>query len=344
MATGFGRKVRCVSVAGRRHCLDRRKALASLFAALSAAPVSSAPEARKPRIGYLALAPIGSEPSGDRLAFLEGLRELGYVDGETVEIVYRSGEMDLEILRFAGQDLVAAGVDVIAAAGTVAAMAAKKATTTIPIVMIFSSEPVIAGLVAGLSRPGGNVTGVSTIQTELDAKRLALLKEVAPGMKRVAALWTRFHPSHDAELRVVEAAAQSLGLVLEAHDVTNDLLGVLRRIEAHPPDAIFVLWDVRTLSYRQFIVDVALKHKLPTSMPLEPYVASGGLMSYGPNVKAIFRRAAAYVDRILRGAKPADLPVERPSKFDLVVNARTAAALGIELPPALLLLADKVID
>lgn len=324
--------------------MNRREALATLLAAVAVPRLAEAQTARVPRIGYLTLAPLGETPSGDRRAFLEGLRELGYVDGKTAQIVYRSGEMNLEILEFAAQALVDAKVDVIAAAGTVAALAAKKASRTIPIVMIFSSEPVVAGLVADLARPAGNVTGVSTIQTELDPKRLAMLKEVRPSMQRVAALWTRFHPSHDAELRAVENAAHSLGLQLESHDVTDNLLGALKSMDARPPDAIFVLWDVRTLSYRKFIIDFAAKHKLPTSMPLEPYVVSGGLMSYGPNVQAIFRRSAAYVDRILRGAKPAELPVERPSKFDLVINLKTARALGIELPTALTLLADRVIE
>jgi len=324
--------------------MNRREALATLLAAVAVPRLAEAQTARVPRIGYLTLAPLGETPSGDRRAFLEGLRELGYVDGKTAQIVYRSGEMNLEILEFAAQALVDAKVDVIAAAGTVAALAAKKASRTIPIVMIFSSEPVVAGLVADLARPAGNVTGVSTIQTELDPKRLAMLKEVRPSMQRVAALWTRFHPSHDAELRAVENAAHSLGLQLESHDVTDNLLGALKSMDARPPDAIFVLWDVRTLSYRKFIIDFAAKHKLPTSMPLEPYVVSGGLMSYGPNVQAIFRRSTAYVDRILRGAKPAELPVERPSKFDLVINLKTARALGIELPTALTLLADRVIE
>lgn len=269
---------------------------------------------------------------------------MGYIDGKTIDIVVRSGELNREILEFAVQDLVDAKVDLIAAAGTVPALAAKKATRTIPIVMIFSSEPVIAGLVASLARPGGNVTGVSTIQTELDPKRLAMLKEVKPAMKRVAALWTRFHPSHAAELAAVEAAAEPLGLVLDSYDVTTDLLGALSEMDARLPDAVFVLWDVRTMGYRQLIADFALKHKLPSSMPLEPYVVAGGLMSYGPNVQAIFRRSAAYVHRILQGANPADLPVERPSKFDLVINLKTARTLGIPFPSTLTLLADRVIE
>jgi putative ABC transport system substrate-binding protein len=324
--------------------MSRRRAVAALLATLAMPAVSRAQSARVPRVGYLTLAPLEDKPSGERLAFLDGMGELGYIDGKTIEIVYQSGEMNLDTLEFAAQSLVEAKVDVIAAAGTVPALAVKRLTRTIPIVMVFASEPVVAGLVASLARPGGNVTGVSTIQTELDPKRLAMLKEIKPAIARVAVLWTRFHPSHSAELKAVEAAAQSLGLTLESFDVTHDVLGVLRKMDSRPPDAIFVLWDVRTLNFRSFIIDFAFKHSLPTSMPLEPYVEAGGLISYGPNVQAMFRRSAAYVHRILRGAKPADLPVERPSKFDLVVNLRTAQKLGLKLPPSLVLLADRVID
>lgn len=324
--------------------MNRRSAVAALLFTLAAPTRLAAQTARVPRIGYLTLAPLGDKASGERLAFLEGLHELGYVDGKTVEIVYRSGEMNLDILEFAAQALVDAKVDVIAASGTVPALVAKKLTRTIPIVMIFSSEPVLAGLVADLARPVGNVTGVATIQTELDPKRLAMLKEISPTITRVAVLWTRFHPSHGAELQAVEKAGQLLGVAVQSFDVTDDLLGALRKMEARPPDAIFVLWDVRTLNFRQFIIDFALKHRLPTSMPLEPYVEAGGLISYGPNVQSIFRRSATYVHRILQGAKPADLPVERPSKFDLIVNLKTAEKLGLKLPHALLLLADRVIQ
>jgi putative ABC transport system substrate-binding protein len=210
--------------------------------------------------------------------------------------------------------------------------------------MIFASEPVVAGLVADLAKPGGNITGVSTMQTELDPKRLEMLKQIDPAMTRVAVLWTRAHPSHTAELHAIELAARSLGISLQAFDVTDDLLGSLRQLERRPPDAIFVMWDFRTLAFSQFIVDFALKHKLPTSMPAESFVDAGGLMSYGPNQRAIFRRSAYFVHRILRGAKPADLPVERPVKFDLVVNMKTATKLGLKLPPALLLLADRVVE
>lgn len=324
--------------------MNRRSAVAAALFTLAAPMRLAAQSARLPRIGYLTLAPLGDKVSGERAAFLEGLRELGYIDGKTVEIAYRSGEMDLDILEFSAQSLIDAKVDVIAASGTVPALVAKKLTRTIPIVMIFSSEPVLAGLIPDLARPMGNVTGVATIQTELDPKRLAMLKELSPTITNVAALWTRFHPSHSAELEAVDKAGKSLGLTLQSFDVTVDLLGALGRMEARRPDAIFVLWDVRTLNFSRLISDFALKHNLPTSMPLEPYVEAGGLMSYGPNVQSIFRRSAAYVHRVLRGAKPADLPVERPSKFDLVFNLKTAQKLGIKLPHALLLVADRVIQ
>lgn len=324
--------------------MNRRSVVKTLLASLALPLASGAQAARVPKIGYLTLAPLSDTPSGERLAFVERLGEYGYVDGKTAQIISRSGEMNPEILEFAVRDLIDAKVDVIAAAGTVPALAAKQATQTIPIVMIFSSEPVVAGLVADLSKPGGNVTGVSTMQTELDPKRLAMLKEVRPGIKRVAALWTRFHPSHAAEMQAVEKAAAELGFALDSYDVTGDLLGVLRRMSTDTPDAIFVLWDVRTLGYRQYIIDFATSHKLPTSMPLEPYVVSGGLMSYGPNVTSIFERGAWYVNRILRGAKPADLPVERPAKFDLVLNLKTAKKLDLKFPPAIVLLADRVIE
>lgn len=324
--------------------MNRREVLAWLAGGMTVAAHPVARSASVPRMGYLALPPIAEVPSGDRLAFLEGLRELGYVDGQTLRIVYRSGEMNREILQFAAQDLVDAKVDVIAAAGTVAAMAAREATRTTPIVMIFSSEPVVAGLVSSLARPGGNVTGVSTMQTEIDPKRLAIFSELVPGLKRVAVLWTRFHPSHAAELTAVGKTAGSLGLTLEPHDVTSDLFGALKKLSDERPDGIFVLWDVRTLAFRQYIADFALKHRLPTSTPLEPFVDAGGLMSYGPNVRTIFRRSASYVHRILRGARPTDLPVERPAKFDLVINMRTAQALGLKVPAATQLLADRVIE
>jgi putative ABC transport system substrate-binding protein len=325
--------------------LRRQFLLAS--GALLAVPLGAVAQSPRqlPRIGYLSLAPFGEKPSPERVAFIEGLRELGYIDEQTIRIDYRSGEMNREMLTDAAEALVERRLDLIVAAGTVPALAAMKATRTIPIVMMFSSEPVLAGLVSSLARPGGNITGVSTIQTEVDPKRLALLKEAAPNISRVAVLWTSGHPSHAEELKAVEHAARTLRLSLRPFDVTeySALQAAFRQVTEERLDAIFVMWDYRTLSYRSFIADFALKYRLPTSMPSETFVRAGGLMSYAPNVSAIFRRSASYVDRILKGAKAGDLPVERPSKFELLVNLKTAEALGITIPQSVLAQADEVI-
>jgi len=316
-------------------------------ATLLAVPLGAVAQSRRrlPRIGYLSLAPFSEKPSQERLAFIEGLRELGYTDEQTIRIEYRSGEMNLEMLTDAAEALVELKVDLIVAAGTVPALAAMKATRTIPIVMMFSNEPVVAGLVQSLARPGGNITGVSTIQTEVDQKRLGLLKEAAGSISRVAVLWTSVHPSHPEELKAIERAARALRLSLRPFDVTeySALQAAFKQVTEERLDAIFVMWDFRTLSYRSVIADFALKYRLPTSMPSETFVRAGGLMSYAPNVDAIFRRSASYVDRILKGAKAGDLPVEQPSKFELVVNLKTAKALGITIPQSVLAQADEVI-
>jgi putative ABC transport system substrate-binding protein len=325
----------------------RRRQFLVAAGALLAVPLGAVAQSSRqlPRIGYLSLAPLSEKPSAERMAFIEGLRELGYIDGQTIRIEYRSGEMNLEMLADAAEALVERKVDLIVAAGTVPALAAMKATRTTPIVMMFSSEPVVAGLVRSLARPGGNITGVSTIQTEVDQKRLALLKEAVPNISRVAVLWTSVHPSHAEELRATERAARTLRLSLRPFDVTqySALQAAFKRVTEERLDAILVMWDYRTLSYRSLIADFALKHRLPTSMPSETFVRAGGLMSYAPNMNAIFRRSASYVDRILKGAKAADLPVEQPSKFELVVNLKTAKALGITIPQSVLARADEVI-
>jgi putative ABC transport system substrate-binding protein len=200
--------------------------------------------------------------------------------------------------------------------------------------------------VNSLARPGGNVTGLSTMQTELDAKRLEMLKEILPKTARVAVLWTTVHPSHQYELKSIADAARSLRMAVTAFDVTNpsDLDRAFGTVTKARPDALFVLWDYRTLTFRKDIAAFAATNQLPTSVPSIEFVEAGGLMSYGPNQYDIFRRTAAIVDKVLKGAKPAEIPVEQPTKFELIVNMKTAKALGINMPQPILLRADKVIE
>jgi len=303
-------------------------------------------QARVPRIGYLTFAPLTDAPSPERAAFLYGLGEVGYIDGKTITIEYQSAEMNVQMLPDAAAELVDRKVDLIVAAGTVASVAAKNATKSIPVVMMFSSEPVASGLVNSLARPGGNVTGLSTMQTELDAKRLEMLKEILPKTAHVAVLWTMVHPSHQYELKSITDAARSLRMAVTAFDVTNpsDLDRAFGAVTKARPDALFVLWDYRTLTFRKDIAAFAATNQLPTSVPSIEFVEAGGLMSYGPNQYDIFRRTAAIVDKVLKGAKPAEIPVEQPTKFELIVNMKTAKALGINMPQSILLRADRVIE
>ncbi len=327
---------------------NRRKLIialgASALAWTGAARAQS--QARLPRIGYLSFAPTTDAPSPERAAFLQGLRELGYIDGKTITIEYQSGEMNVEMLPEAAAELVNRKVDLIVAAGTVASVAAKNATKSIPVVTMFSNEPVASGLVNSLAKPGGNVTGLSTMQTELDAKRLEMLKEVLPKISRVALLWTAVHPSHQHELKAIAGAARRLAIAVTTFDVTspNGLQRAFAAMTKARPDALFVLWDYRTLTFRKDIAEFALLNRLPTSFPSKEFVEAGGMMSYGPNQHDIFRRTAAFVDKILKGAKPADLPVEQPTRFEMFVNMKTAKALGIKIPNSILVRTDKVIE
>ena len=306
--------------------------------------------ARVPRIGFLVVRSLSDTPSAERAAFLQRMKQLGYEDGKTIQIEYRTGEGNVELLPAAARELVTSGVDLIVAVGTRSAIAAKNATRTIPIVMTHATDPVANGLVASLQRPGGNVTGLAILQPELSTKRLELLKEVDPRLSRVAVLWSTMDPANVPELGALQSAAHGLGIAVEPFDVTRyeDLTDAFRRMEQHPPGAILTLWDFHTFVYRKLIADFALKHRLPTSFPgsasFPGSVEAGGLMSYGPNVPDLFRNAANYVDRILRGAKPQDLPVQQPTHFEFVVNQKTAKGLGIAIPQSILMRADKVIE
>jgi putative ABC transport system substrate-binding protein len=302
--------------------------------------------ARIPRIGYLTLSPLSDKPSPERAAFLQGLREFGYIERETIQIVYSSAESYPEMLPEAAQTLVEQGVDLITATGVVPALAAKQATETIPVVFTYVSDPVGNGLVASLSRPGGNVTGISAMQPELAGKKVELLKELLPALSRVAALWTSAHPAHMRELDEAQAAARRLGLSLEPYDVTRltNLERAFAEIKSDRPHAMLIFFDYRTIAYRSMIAQFAVNQRLPTIFSSRLFVDAGGLMSYGPDAEESFRNVARYVDRVLKGAKPSELPVEQPTRFELVVNVKVAKILEIDFPPSVLLRIDRWIQ
>jgi putative ABC transport system substrate-binding protein len=297
------------------------------------------------RIGYLSLPPIAETPFGGRAAFLRAMEKLGYVHGKNLIIEYRSGEGNAELLPEAALDLLDQKPAVIFAAGTQTALAAKQATRTIPIVMV-ASDPVLNGIVASLAKPGGNVTGISGLQIRLNAKRLEILKEALPRATRVAVLWSRTHPSHTQDLTAVTSRAKELGLTLQPFDVTRleDLQASFARISANRPDAMLVMFDYRTVLYRELIAEFAIRNRLPAMFGSRESVNAGGLMSYGPNVAEIYTRAATFVDRILNGADPQTLPVEQPTRFELVINRKAARSIGLTIPEPLLLRANALIE
>ena len=330
--------------------MDRRAFIAAVTRGLLAAPLvaEAQPAGKIARIGYLATNLRGSPPASHE-AFLEALRGLGYVEGRNVVIEYRDAEGKDERLAALAAELVALNVDVIvAAAGTLAAVAARKATRTLPIVFIAVGAPVTSGLVTGLARPGGNATGLSAVSPDLASKWLELLKQAVPGVSRVAFL-RQPGALGDADkdvLKQAEVAARALGVrfqLVEARG-TADFDGVFSELTNARAGGLVVLSTPMFSSERTRLVDLAARHRLPTMFPFRSYVDAGGLMSYGPNVADLFRRAATFVDKILKGAKPVDLPVEQPTKFELVINLKTAKALGLTIPQSLLQRADQVIE
>ncbi len=278
-------------------------------------------------------------------AFVHRLRELGYVEGRNLVLERRSAEGRFERFGDIIRELVRLRVDVIVTVTNPAAQAAKAVTTTVPIVMASSTDPVGAGLVGSLARPGGNITGLTySVDAEIEGKRLDLLKEALPRISRVAYLGLKGEWD-SAYGESVRAAARALGLtLLLAEHTPNDFTSAFRRIERDRPDALFVGASPPAFQHRKLIVDFATRNRLPSTHSYSEAVELGGLMAYGTNAPDLFRRAADYVDRILKGARPADLPVERPTKFELVINLKTAKALGLTIPPSVLARADEVIQ
>src|SRR5262245_37438401 len=297
------------------------------------------------RIGYLTAARLSV--IADRInAFRQGLRDLGYIEGKNIIIESRAGEGHFDRLPGFAAELARLKVDVIVTGGEAATRPAKNATTTIPIVMTQDDDPVGTGFVASLSRPGGNITGLSTLAPELSGKRLELLKEIIPALSRVAVFGTSSEPSYSRGLKEIDDAARGLRIKLQVLDVLsfNDLENAF--VAATMEHAGAVLMDVSgplLNSYRKETVQLAIKNRLPVMHARRTIVEAGGLMAYGVSVDDLDRRAATYVDKILKGAKPADLPVEQPKKFDFVINLKAAKQIGLTIPPNVLARADKVI-
>jgi len=296
-----------------------------------------------PVIGLLS--PASRSPSVG-LALFDALAELGWIEGRNLVVERRYAENQPERLPELAAELVRLNVDVIVATGTLGPLAAKQATSTIPIVMIASGDPLESGLVASLARPGGNVTGMSLMAPDLGGKRLELLKELLPQLGRVAVLWNAANPYAAIVFKETQAAGRTLGIEIQSLEVRgpDDFDGAFEAARKQRPDALITVEDPLTFAYQTRITHFATADQLPSLHGLREDVMAGGLMSYGANLADLFRRAAGYVDKILKGAKPADLPVQQPTKFELVINLKTAKALGLDVPPTLLARADEVIE
>ena len=323
----------------------RRMPIVSLLATLvllSSHPV----EAQKPptvrKIGFLSSAASGI--ISDYEVFRQTLRQLGYAEGNNIAIEYRSAEGRPQLLELANE-LVREKVEVIVASGGPAARSAKDATKTIPIIFAASFEPVEAGIVDSIARPGGNMTGMSWLSFELVGKRLELLKEAVPRVSRVAILSNPQHPGEQRELRETQSAARAMGMTLDYYQTRTktEFEAAYEAISKQNVNGLLVFPEAVTLANRLGIVDFATKRRLPSMLGWKEYVGAGGLMSYGPNRDESFRRIAVYVDKTLKGTKPADLPVELPTKFELVINLKTAKDIGVTVTPNVLARADKVI-
>jgi len=312
---------------------------------LSTAPSLWAQQSKKvPRIGYLSVL----SPSSDSArieAFRQGLRELGYVEGQSLAIEPRYTEGKLDRLPDLAGELVRLNVDVIVAGGSTAIRATKNATKLIPIVMAHGSDPVELGYVASLARPGGNITGLTHLAPELGGKRLELLKDMIARLSRVAVLTDPGTGGHGPQIRELEIAAPALGLQLRPVEVRapSELESAFSAMTMWRADAFIGLQQPTLDRLRQRIVDLAAKNRLPAMYPNREYVETGGLVSYAADIVAMFRRSAVYVDKILKGTKPADLPVEQPMKFELIINLKTAKQIGLTIPPNVLARADRVI-
>ncbi|MFL5069882.1 MAG: ABC transporter substrate-binding protein [Xanthobacteraceae bacterium] len=321
--------------------MRRRQFILALGGAALAGPrrLRAQPGRTMPVIGIIDDAPIWDH-------FRKGLRDLGYIEGKNIEIVYRAAEGDAVRLLAAARELAGVPVDVIVEFGSTAARAAKTATDTIPIVMISIGDPVRAGFVASLARPGGNMTGNTILGPDLSAKRVQILKEVLPSVSRLALLWNPDNASNAAILDELQLAAPSLGISMISVAARNvgELDAALIAMMRERPDALFMTNDPFHQLHVRTVIDFLARNRLPGMFQTRENVLAGGLMSYGASLPDLFRRGATYVHKILQGTKPSDLPVEQPVSFELIVNLKTAKALGLTIPESFLLRADEVIE
>jgi putative ABC transport system substrate-binding protein len=325
--------------------MKRREFIALVGGVAVAGPFAA--RAKQPekiyRIGSLAAgAPVPQLLS----VFPNALRDLGWIEGKNVIIDRRYAEDRLDRLPALVAELIALKVDLIVAGGTLAPLAAKRATSTIPIVMSNAGDPLGSGLVTNLARPGGNVTGLSLMVPDIGGKRLELLRELLPSASRVAVLWNAANPYPAAVFKETERAARTLGIQIQSIEVRSpdDFVGAFDIMKRERPDALITVEDPLTVDYRTQITESVADFRLPAMHGIREFVQIGGLMSYGASIADLLRRSAGYVDKILRGAKPGDLPVQQPTKFELFINLKTAKALGLTVPPSLLARADEVIE
>ena len=327
--------------------MDRRKFIGAVAFALLALPLSTEAQRSLPRIGLLS---IGTDPDPSKPnawgPFFQQLRDLGYVEGQTVTIERRFAGGRQERLSELVANLTRLHVDVVVATGDIESIAAKRSMPTTPIVMMFVQDPVDAGLVASLARPGGNVTGLTTLAPELNAKRLEFLKETLPAIREIALLFNPTSSSARAASRNTAAAAQILGLHVRDIEMRNpdDVAAALSTTTPAQVQAVMVVTDGVSFNQRARIAEAAIRAHLPIMCEAKIFADAGCLIAYGPSYADLARRAGIYVDKILKGAKPADLPVEQPTKFELVINLKTAKALGLTIPQSALLRADEVIQ
>ena len=329
-------------------CAMKKAAVLSILVALvllAVAVMAHAEQpARVPRIGFLFVSSLSSN-SARMEAFRQGLHELGYVEGKNIVIEWRSAEEKSDRLPALAAELVRLKIDVFVTAGPAATRPAKEATVTIPIIMAQDTDPVGNGFVASLARPGGNITGLSTLSPELSGKQLELLKEIVPRLSRLVVIGSSTRPGNAQALREMELAAGAFNVQLQYLDVLDakDIETTFRAASKGRADAVLMLGNPVATSHRRQITDLAVKNRLPAIYDRPEFVEDGGLMTYSVSQNDLYRRAATYVDKILKGAKPADLPVEQPTKFEFIINLKAAKQIGLTIPPNVLARADKVI-